>query len=60
MIYLDPKTGCYTDGRHYVKASVIRKYAREKMGLKQLRGKLSRDSIGAYFLDNFKVNDEVA
>lgn len=60
MIYLDSKTGCYTNGTHYVKASIIRKYAREKMGLKQLRGKLSRNSIAAYFLDVFGVHDEVA
>ena len=59
MIHLDPKTGCYTDGRNYVKAAAIRKYARERMGLKQLRGKLPRQTIADYFLDNFGVKEDV-
>lgn len=59
MIYLDSKTGCYTDGRNYVKAAAIRKYARERMGLKQLRGKLPRQTIADYFLDVFGVKEDV-
>lgn len=60
MIYLDPKTGCYTDGRHYIKAAEIRKFARVKMGLTKAKGKLSREAISAYFIDHFGVIDEVA
>lgn len=59
MIYLDEKSGCYTDGTNYVRAAAIRKYARERMGLTQLRGKLPRQTIQDYFLDNFKVKHEV-
>jgi hypothetical protein len=60
MILYDRKTKCYSDGRNYVHASVIRDYAIKKLGIKSQRGRLSRESIGAYFLDVFQVSDEVA
>jgi hypothetical protein len=60
MIYLDPKTGCYTDGKNYVRARQIRLYAAQNMGVKTSKGKLPRDVIAAYFLDVFNVNEQVA
>jgi hypothetical protein len=60
MIMYDRKTRCYTDGRNYVHASTVRDYAVKKLGIKSQRGKLSRESIAAYFLDVFQVSDEVA
>jgi hypothetical protein len=60
MIRFDRKTLCWTDGKHYVHAKEIRQYAIENSGMKARRGKLSREVIGTYFLDVFRVNDEVA
>ena len=60
MIMYDRKTRCYSDGKHYVHASSIRNYAKDRLGIKSERGKLSRESISAYFLDVFQVSDEVA
>lgn len=60
MIMYDRKTRCYSDGKHYVHASVIRDYATKKLGINSERGRLSRESISAYFLDVFHVSDEVA
>lgn len=61
MIRFDRKTKCYTDGKgNYVHASVLRTYAKTNLGLGKDRGRLSRDTIGAYFLDVFNVADEVA
>ena len=61
MIRFDRKTKCYTDGKgNYVHASVLRAYAKEKLGLGKQRGRLSRDTISAYFIDVFNVADEVA
>ncbi len=60
MIMYDRKTRCYSDGKHYVHASVIRDYQTKRLGIIALRGRLSRESIAAYFLDVFQVTDEVA
>lgn len=60
MIRFDRKTQCYTDGKNYIHAKEIRAYGRSRLGLKTERGRLSRDTIAAYFLDVFNVNDEVA
>lgn len=59
MIRYDRKSGAYTDGKHFVRASFIRKYAQEKMGINQSRGRLSRTVLAAYFLDVHGVSDEV-
>ena len=60
MIRFDRKTQCWTDGKNYVHAREIRNYARARLGLKAHRGRFSRDTIAAYFLDVFNVSDEVA
>ena len=61
MIRFDRKTKCYTDGKgNYVHASELRAYAKTKLGLGKNRGRLSRETISAYFLDVFNVSDEVA
>jgi hypothetical protein len=60
MIRFDRKSGAYTDGvGHYVKASFIRKYAIEKLGISQKRGRLSREVLAAYFLDVHGVSADV-
>jgi len=56
-ISYDRKSGAYTDGKHYVKAAYIRKFAKEKMGKSATRGLLSREVLSAYFLDTFGVTD---
>ena len=60
MIRFDRKTLCWTDGKNYIHAKEIRTYAAARLGVKSTRGKLSRDTIAAYFLDVFNVSDEVA
>lgn len=60
MIYLDPKTGCYTDGKHYVAAREIRKFAAKRLGAAAPKGRLSKHQIATYFLDTYGVNEEVA
>ena len=59
LIRLDRKSGAYTDGKIYVKASFIRMYAKEKLGINQSRGALSKKVISAYFLDVHGVNADV-
>jgi hypothetical protein len=59
VIKYDRKSGAYTDGQHYVKASFIRKYAIEKLGISQKRGRLSREVLAAYFLDVHGVSADV-
>jgi hypothetical protein len=53
-------SGAYTDGKNFVKGSLIRKFARERMGKQQLRGRLSKSEVEAYWLDRFGVNVNVA
>ena len=50
------QSGAYVDEnrKHYVKASLIRKHARQSLGVKQLRGRLSAQMIEAFWLDKFK------
>lgn len=59
VIRYDRKSGAYTDGKNFVRASFIRKYAKEKMGISQSRGRLSREVLAGYFLDVFGVNADV-
>jgi hypothetical protein len=59
LIRFDSTSGAWTDGTNWVKGSIIRRYAREKMGKKQLRGRLSRVEISNYWLDQYGVNADV-
>ena len=59
VISFDSTAGAWTDGTNYVKGSIIRRYAREKMGKKQLRGRLSHSEVSAYFLDFYGVSADV-
>jgi hypothetical protein len=59
VIRFDSQAGAWTDGSNYVKGTIIRRFARERMGKKQLRGRLSRDEISAFWLDRFGVNADV-
>lgn len=52
-IHFDRQSGAYSDGKRFVKAALIRKYAREKMGKPQLRGRLKAKEIEAYWLDSY-------
>lgn len=58
-IKFDDQAGAYTDGINYVKGSLIRKFARERMGKKQLRGRLAKAEISAYWLDKYGVDANV-
>ena len=59
VIKFDSQAGAWTDGKNWVKGSIIRRYAREKMGKKQLRGRLSKVEISAYWLDKYGVAADV-
>jgi hypothetical protein len=59
VIRFDATAGAWTDGINWVKGSIIRRYAREKMGKQQLRGRLSHSEVSAYFLDNYGVSADV-
>ena len=59
VIRFDSQAGAWTDGTNWVKGSIIRRYAREKMGKQQLRGRLARAEISAYFLDIYGVSADV-
>ena len=52
----DKESGAYVDakGKHFVKASLIRKHAKKAIGAKQVRGRLSAKMVEAYWLDNYK------
>lgn len=52
-IYFDKQSGAYTDGKRFVKAALIRKYAKEKMGKPQLRGRLKSSDIESFWLDSY-------
>jgi len=61
VITFDTQAGAWTDGLIYVKGSIIRRYAVEKLGRKgSTRGRLSRAEISAYFLDKYGVSADVA
>jgi hypothetical protein len=60
LIKFDSQAGAWTDGTNYVKGSIIRRYAVERLGRKgSTRGRLSRAEISAYFLDKFGVSADV-
>ena len=59
VIRFDSQAGAWTDGTNWVKGSIIRRFAKEKMGKKQLRGRLARAEISAYFLDTYGVSADV-
>ena len=51
LIRFDSQAGAWTDETNWVKGSIIRRFAKERMGKKQLRGRLSKAEISAYWLD---------
>ena len=59
VIVFNNVAGAWTDGQHYVKGSIIRRYALESLGRKAARGRLSREEISAYWLDRFGVSADV-
>lgn len=60
VIQFNSQAGAWTDGTNYVKGSIIRRYAVEKLGRTgSLRGRLSRAEISAYFLDIYGVSADV-
>lgn len=58
-ISFDKQSGAYTDGTRFVKASLIRKHALEKLGKQPSRGRLPKADIEAYWLDVLGVSDNV-
>jgi hypothetical protein len=60
VIEFDSQAGAWTDGTNWVKGSIIRRYAIEKLGRTgSARGRLSRAEISAYFLDIYGVSADV-
>ena len=59
VIKYDSTAGAWTDGSNFVKGSIIRRYAMEKMGRKQARGRLTKNEISAFFLDKYGVSADV-
>jgi hypothetical protein len=59
VIEFNKDAGAWSDGQHYVKGSIIRRYALESLGRKAARGRLSREEISAYWLDRFGVSADV-
>ena len=61
VIRFDSQAGAWTDGTNWVKGSIIRRYAVDKLGRKgSTRGRLSRAEISAYFLDIYGVSADVS
>jgi len=60
LIEFNNDAGAWTDGQHYVKGSIIRRYSMESLGRKVARGRLSREEISAYWLDRYGVDADVA
>ena len=56
-IRFNDESGAYTDGTRFVKAALIRKYTREKLGKPQLRGRLKTQDIESFWLDTYGVVD---
>ena len=56
-IRFNDESGAYTDGTRFVKAALIRKYTREKLGKPQLRGRLKTADIESFWLDTYGVAD---
>ena len=59
VIRFDTQSGAWSDGDHFVKGTIIRRYAVESLGRKSLRGRLSRSEISAYWLDRYGVSADV-
>ncbi len=59
LIKYDSTAGAWTDGTNFVKGSIIRRYAIEKMGRQQARGRLAKDEISSFFLDKYGVCADV-
>ena len=59
IIRFDSQSGAWSDGEHFVKGQIIRRYAMESLGRKASRGRLSRSEISAYWLDRYGVNADV-
>jgi hypothetical protein len=55
-IKYDTTSGAWTDGKNYVKGSIIRRYAIERLGRKSARGRLSANEISTYWLDKLGVS----
>ena len=41
VIQFNTQSGAWTDGEHFVKGTIIRRYALESLGRKSARGRLS-------------------
>ena len=54
-IVFDSRAKAYSDGKNYVHPSIIRRYAKEKMGFTAVRGRIANKTIEAYWLDTFEV-----
>jgi hypothetical protein len=59
VIRFDTQSGAWSDGEHFVKGTIIRRYAMESLGRKESRGRLSREEISAYWLDRYGVSADV-
>jgi hypothetical protein len=59
IIRFDTQSGAWTDGEHFVKGTIIRRYAIESLGRKSVRGRMSRAEISAYWLDKYGVSADV-
>ena len=59
IIRFDTQSGAWTDGEHFVKGTIIRRYAIESLGRKSARGRMSRSEISAYWLDTYGVSADV-
>ena len=59
VITFDTQSGAWTDGQHFVKGTIVRRYAIESLGRKSARGRLSRSEISAYWLDRYGVSADV-
>jgi hypothetical protein len=60
VIQFNTQSGAWTDGEHFVKGTIIRRYALESLGRKSARGRLSRSEISAYWLDKYGVSADVS
>lgn len=56
IVKYDKTSGAYVDDqrKHFVKASLIRAFAKKSMGATQVRGRLSAAMVEGYWLDNFQ------
>jgi len=59
VIRFDTQSGAWSDGQHFVKGTIIRRYAVESLGRKSMRGRLSKQEISAYWVDRYGVSADV-